>query len=104
MSDEKKMRRCDLFYRKAMERENWNEDNLCDPPTEPREAIHVLIEELLGENWYVVMPENGDQVITNAVYAIIKKYVDEPKRENDTWMIIVFVLTIINIIIFFIHG
>lgn len=48
MSGEK-MRRCDLFYKKAMERESWSEDDMCDPPTEPRGAVHILINELLEE-------------------------------------------------------
>lgn len=98
------MRRCDLFYKKAMERENWSEDNLCDPPTEPREAIHILINELLGENWYVVMPENGDQAITAAIYDIIRKYVDEPKKKENIWLVIGFICAAINIVLFFIYG
>lgn len=98
------MRRCDLFYKKAMEKENWSEDNLCDPPTEPREAVHILINELLGEDWYVVMPENDDQVITNAIYTIIRKYVDDTKRKENAWFIIGFICTIVNIIMFFMHG
>lgn len=100
----KKMRRCDLFYKKAMERENWSEDNLCDPPTESREAIHILIDELLGEDWYVAMPEHDDQVITSAVYAIIRRYVDEFKKREYIWSMVLLVCAVINVIIFFIHG
>ena len=100
----KKMRKCDLFYKKAMEKENWSEDNLCDPPTEPRDGIHILIDELLGEDWYVVMPENDNQVITNAIYTIIRKYVDDPKEVNNMWFKIGFICTLINIVLFFLHG
>lgn len=98
------MRRCDLFYKKAMERENWSEYDICDPPTEPREAIHTLIDELLGKDWYVAMPEHDDQVITFAVYAIIRRYVDEPKKKEHIWLMVLLVCTVINVITFFIHG
>lgn len=97
------MKRCDLFYEKAMEKENWPKDDLCDPPTEPREGMHILIDELLGENWYVVMPENDDQVITQAIYQIIHKYIDEPKKKERIWGIIIIVCTLINIITFIIR-
>lgn len=62
------------FYRKRMEETNWPKDNLCDPPTDPRMAIHILIDHFLGEDWYVVMPESDDQVITVAVAEILNKY------------------------------
>ena len=97
------MRRCDLFYNKVMEKENWSEDDLCDPPTEPREGIHILIDELLGENWYVAMSENDDQVITQAIYQIIRHYVDNPKRKAHLWEFFIIVCALINIIAFVIR-
>lgn len=97
------MRRCDLFYKHAMERENWSKDNLCDPPTEPREGIHVLIDEMLGKDWYVTMPENGDQVTTAAIYDILLRYVDKPKKKANIWDCIVLLSAVINIILFFTH-
>lgn len=62
------------FYRKRMEETNWPKDNLCDPPTDPRMAIHILMDHFLGEDWCVAMPENDDQVITVAVSEILNKY------------------------------
>ena len=62
------------FYRKRMDETKWPEDVLCDPPTDPRMAIHILIDHLLGEDWYVVMPEGDDQVITVAVAEILNEY------------------------------
>ena len=62
------------FYRKRMDETNWDPDNLCDPPTDPRKAVHILIDHFLGEDWYVVMPECDDQVITVAVAEILNKY------------------------------
>lgn len=97
------MRRCDLFYKSAMEREKWSKDDLCDPPTEPREGIHILIDELIGRDWYVAIPENDDQVITAAIYNIIRRYVDEPKKKENIWICIVLLCTMINILLFFVH-
>lgn len=62
------------FYRKRMKETNWPKDNLCDPPTDPRMAIHILMDHFLGEDWCVAMPENDDQVITVAVSEILNKY------------------------------
>lgn len=62
------------FYRKRMEETNWPKNDLCDPPTDPRTAMHILIDHFLGEDWYVAMPENDDQVITVAVADILNKY------------------------------
>lgn len=96
------MKRCDLFYENAMKKENWNKDDLCDPPTEPREGIHILIDELLGKDWYVAMPENDNQVITQVIYQIIYKYVDEAKKKERICGIIIIVCALINTIMFFI--
>ena len=62
------------FYRKRMEETNWPRNDLCDPPTDPRMAMHILIDHLLGEDWCVAMPEGDDQVITVAVTEILNKY------------------------------
>lgn len=32
------------FYRKRMEETNWPRNDLCDPPTDPRMAMHILID------------------------------------------------------------
>lgn len=32
------------FYRKRMNETNWPKNDLCDPPTDPRTAIHILID------------------------------------------------------------
>lgn len=67
------------YYKNVAIETNWPSDDLCDPPSDPRKAIHVLIEHFLGPEWYVVMPENDDQVITNAVSEILDKY------EKTSW-------------------
>ena len=71
------------FYRKRMDEMNWSRDDLCDPPTNPRMAIHILIDHFLGEDWCVAMPEGDDQVITVAVAEILNKY---PKNRFSTFV------------------
>lgn len=71
------------FYRKRMDETNWPKDNLCDPPTNPRMAIHILMDHFLGEGWYITMPENDDNVITAAVAEILNKY---PKNRFSTFV------------------
>lgn len=62
------------FYRKRMDETKWPKNDLCDPPTDPRIAMHILIDHFLGEDWCVAMPEGDDQVITVAVAEILNKY------------------------------
>ena len=38
----------DEYYIMVTKEANWPVDDLCDPPSDPRKAIHVLIEHLLG--------------------------------------------------------
>lgn len=64
------------FYRKRMNETNWPKNDLCDPPTDPRTAIHILIDHFLGKDWSVAMPEHDDQIITVAVAKILNKYPD----------------------------
>lgn len=96
-------KKCDIFYDEAIKRENWPENDMCDPPTDAITCMNVLIDELLGPDWYVAMPENGDQVRTIATYEIIKKYVDEPKKRYTAWEILVVISCVINLILFFLR-
>ena len=74
------------FYRKRMDETKWPEDDLCDPPTDPRMAIHILIDHLLGEDWYVAMPESDDQVITVAVAEILNKYPKLSEKTSESFL------------------
>lgn len=60
-------------------------DNLCDPPLEAQQAIYFLTDYLLGEEWYVTMPESAEQINTAIVHAILKKYSRKYRKEirND---------------------
>lgn len=66
------------WLREAFEKDP---DNLCDPPIEYERAIHYLIMYLLGEDWYVDMPEHPTQVATAVTYEILKKYSRRFRRE-----------------------
>jgi hypothetical protein len=67
------------FYESRVKATNWSDDNLCSPPTDPRQAVHILIDQFLGEDWYSNTPQNDDQCITEAVYYILKKH---PRPED----------------------
>ena len=62
--------------------ENDAEDcGMCDPPLEAQKAINFLKDYLLGEGWYVAMPENTKQVNTAIVYDILSEYSSEFRKE-----------------------
>ena len=50
-------------------------------PTEAQLAVNVLIEYLLGEDWYVVDPIHNSQVNTVAVHEILLKYSKKYRKE-----------------------
>lgn len=54
---------------------------LCDPPMNDKLAITMLKNYLLGENWYVVIPENSEQCNTAIVHEILMKYSKEYRKE-----------------------
>ena len=59
--------------------ENLNKENntdygLCPPPISAEKGLDVLINHLLGDNWYTTMPLGKEQVYTEAIYAILQKY------------------------------
>ena len=56
-------------------------NNICDhscgimpAPMEAQQAINILIDYLLGEDWYVTVPMNQKQVNACAVEQILDKY------------------------------
>ena len=62
-------------------RENKEPDNLCDPPLDPQLALQFLCDYLLGEDWYVVMPESQKQVNSTIVDEILFKYSKQYRKE-----------------------
>lgn len=65
------------FYQERVQKNNWAKDELCDPPTSDKEGMQYLIDNLLGPDWYITMPESQEQINTVAIFAIIRKYVDQ---------------------------
>lgn len=62
--------------------ENDAEDyGMCDPPLEAQKAINFLRDYLLGEDWYIAMPENTKQINTAIVYDILSEYSSEFRKE-----------------------
>jgi hypothetical protein len=47
---------------------------LCSPPMEAQVAMKELCRYFLGENWYVVMPLSQEQINTEIVYEIERRY------------------------------
>lgn len=54
---------------------------MCDPPLEAQKAINFLKDYLLGEGWYVDMPESTKQVNTAIVHGILHDYSSEFRKE-----------------------
>lgn len=59
---------------------------LCDPPLEPQKALNFLRDYLLGEDWYVTMPESTKQVNTAVVFKILLKYSEKFKKEYKEYL------------------
>ena len=55
---------------------------LCPVPTSAKDAMQVLINHFLGENWYAVLPMSTEQVYTEAVYKILELNNKETIKEK----------------------
>lgn len=60
---------------------NTDPNNICDPPLDAQQAINFLCDYLLGEDWYVVMPESTEQVNSVIVEQILYKYSKKYRKE-----------------------
>lgn len=47
---------------------------LCPQPYPANKCMDILIEHLLGKDWYTTMPMGPEQVNTEATYEIIRRY------------------------------
>ena len=54
---------------------------LCPAPMEAQEALNILTDYLLGEDWYVVMPMSTKQVNACVVEQILDKYSKQWKKD-----------------------
>ncbi len=51
-----------------------NKNDLCPPSIKAQEALNILTQHFLGEDWYIVSPIHTEQVNVEAVYEILQKY------------------------------
>lgn len=61
------------FFEEAKKKDG-HDYGMLPPPTTAKDALNVLINHFLGENWYVEMPMGVEQIYTEAVYEILEKY------------------------------
>jgi hypothetical protein len=56
------------------------------PPTEAQEGLTLLIHHFLGDNWYTANPVSHEQVNTEAIYLILKKYPIKRKHPKKKFL------------------
>lgn len=62
-----------------MRLDNWlkehstNAFDICAPEMEASDARDILVEEVLGPDWYITYPANGKQAMAEVVAAVVKK-------------------------------
>lgn len=61
--------------------DHWNGNNLFPPELEHIKAINMLVDYLLGEDWYFVNPVNAKQGNVYILHAILMKYSRKYRRE-----------------------
>lgn len=61
--------------------ENWDDDDFFPPELEPQRAIHMVVDYLLGDDWYFVNPVNAKQGNVYILHAILIKYSRKYRRE-----------------------
>jgi hypothetical protein len=57
-----------------LNKETSTDYGLCPPPISAEKGLDILINHLLGDDWYTTMPLGKEQVYTEAIYAILQKY------------------------------
>lgn len=60
---------------------NWDKDNFCPPELEAQEALYIVKDYLLGEDWYSSALGNTKQINTDIVAAILKQYSKRFRKE-----------------------
>lgn len=61
-------------FKKTMLEKSNKEYGLCPPPINAQDGLNILIEYFLGEDWFVTIPLCQEQVNTEAIYEILRKY------------------------------
>jgi len=61
-------------FRESILEKSEKDYGLYPPPINAQEGLNILIEHLLGKDWYTTMPLCQKQVNTEAIYEILRKY------------------------------
>lgn len=59
---------------------------LCPAPMSAEDAIQILTDYLLGEDFYIVMPLSPQQANTEIVAAILEKHSKEYKKDRKKFI------------------
>ena len=76
----------DRIQEKLFEVLSDNTYGLCPAPMSSDVALQILVDYLLGENFYIVMPLSQEQANTEIVAAILDKYSKEYKKDRKKFM------------------
>ena len=69
------------FAKMVLENADFNY-GIFPPPTKAQEGLTVLIKHFLGDDWHTVNPVSQEQVNTEAIYEILRKY---PFPQETLW-------------------
>lgn len=61
-------------FEEFMKQYDKKDYGICPPPISAEDSMKILIEHLLGKDWYVTLPLGREQVYTEAVCDIIRSY------------------------------
>lgn len=66
----------DEFLKQAYENDENGKEyyGIMPPPTNAQHGLNILIEHFLGKDWYTTCSMHNEQVNTEAIYQILKKY------------------------------
>lgn len=59
---------------------------LCPAPMSANDAIQILVDYLLGEDFYIAMPLSPQQANTEIVAAILEKHSKEYKKDRKKFI------------------
>lgn len=61
--------------------ENWKDADFFPPELEPQRAVNMLVDYLLGDDWYFVNPVNAKQGNVYILHAILMRYSRKYRHE-----------------------
>lgn len=61
----------------------WEDSDICPPPMHAQDALEILKDYLLGEDWYVALSMSTEQSNTLIVETILEKYSRKYRKELE---------------------